>query len=277
MKTSLEGQIEEMNARIRDSKELLKMFFNGESYYKQRIKKLKTEFGQQAMQQQLDGLDVDELKAKIEEMTSQVQMLKRFKPMLSIYNDGEQSPITLDEVQQFVLSLFGANLYEVSFSLIKNPERLARICVFVIEDERLSRLALDRLSGCFEHHIQYTAEENWCQSLLKVTFKKTPINFPAKPPEPKREAPIGLASGQSTSKTETVNWVLPDQHGSSPSRTGSADRRIDTSKANGQISQHQAKTNQRQHQNVKRPGPNKPFTRKGKDFEVSKDQSLGCH
>ena len=43
MKTSLEGQIEEMNARIRDSKELLKMFFNGESYYKQRIKKLKIE------------------------------------------------------------------------------------------------------------------------------------------------------------------------------------------------------------------------------------------
>lgn len=271
MKTSLEGQIEEMNARIRDSKELLKMFFNGEAYYKQRIKKLKTDFGQQALQQQLEGIDVDELKAKIEEMTSQVQMLKKFKPMLSIYNDGEQSKITLDDVQQFVLSLFGANLYEVGFSLIKNPDRLTRVCVFVIEDDRLSRLVFDRLSGCFEHHIQYAAEENWCQSLLKVTFKKAPTDFAAKQHEAKHyevknEAMIGLANGQSTatSKSQMVNGFL-DQSARGSSSPAS-DRLIDPSKENGQINQqqHLSRTNQRHHQHVsKRNGPNKPFTRKG--------------
>lgn len=262
MKTSLEGQIEEMNARIRDSKELLKLFFNGEDYYKQRIKKLKTEFGQTALQQQFESINVVELKAKIEEMTGQVQALKKFKPMITIYNDGEQHTITLDNVQQFVLSLFGANLYEVGFSLIKNPDRLARVCVFVVEDERLSRLVCDRTSSNFEHHVQYADDENWCQNFLKVTFKKAPTDYQAKRETPMSNgepATMGLTNGQAATvqRSPTINGRTQSNCGKPTNPESSVDRRIAPNKVNVHGHQLNNKVNTSK-RNCK------PFTRKGK-------------
>ena len=252
MKTSLEDQIEEMNARIRDSKELLKLFFNGEEYYKQRIKKLKTEFGQTALQQQFESIDVNELKAKIEDMTGQVQALKKFKPMISIYNDGDERTITLDNVQQFVLSLFGANLYEVDFSLIKNPDRLARVCVFVVEDERLGRLVFDRTSPNFEHHIKFADDENWCQNFLKVTFKKAPTDY-----ETKRERP--MANGEPAT-TGLTNGQAATIRGSPTISSKNQSNRSEPVIQNNKVNIHSTQPNKSNY------SKRKPFTRKGKFF-----------
>ena len=298
MKTSLESQIEEMNARIRDSKELLKMFFNGEEYYKQRIKKLKTDFGQEVLQQQLESTNVNELKAKIDEMTSQVQLLKKFKPMLSIYRDGSEAerPISLHNVQQFVLSLFGANLYEVGFGLVKNPDRLARVAVFMIEDDRLARLVFDRTSPSFEHHLQYTDEENWCPNFLRITFKKAPTDFEARKAARMNGLSAGLTNGEAVlgspnhAQSNRNESVSKDDQRTDHQVNHQADRQVNCQvnqqinhqinhqinpQTNPQINQKpdQSKENSQQPaksrsnaNSSKRNGHNKPFTRKGKFF-----------
>lgn len=194
MNKSIESQIEQINAEIKQKKELLKLFLNGEDYYEQKIKKLKTEF----TEDQLTNLKEDDLKNKIEELSNHVQSLKKNKPMLTIYEDSEdeKSKIKLDDIQQFILSFFDANFNELKIGLLKNSNRLDHVCIFVIEDDRLSKLVTEKLSNNFQHHIQFTCGDDWIQNLLKVTSKNS-LPFDFRLYESKKE--------QTLTKCETIN------------------------------------------------------------------------
>ena len=163
---SLQNQIEKLNFEIKETKELLKLFLNGEDYFKHKIKKLKTTTD-------LDNLKEDDLKRRLDELTANVQLLKQTKSMISIYNDGsEKAKINLDDLQQFILSAFSVNIYQVNLGYIKNSEKLDAVCVFIIEDSKLNKLVFQSVSTQFEHQIQFDSGDGWVQNLLKINFKR---------------------------------------------------------------------------------------------------------
>lgn len=170
MKISIENQIEKLNREIKETKELLKLFLNGDEYYQHKIKKLKID----SSIERLENLKEDDLKRKLETLTKNVRILKNTKPMCTIYNDGsdDKKQINTEQIQQFILSSFNINLpqHQNSIGLIKNSDKIERISVFLVEDARLSKLILEDSARHFEHHIQFNCEESWIQNLLKVNM-----------------------------------------------------------------------------------------------------------
>lgn len=212
MKVTATNQIEKINKEIKQTKELLKLFFNGEDYFKQKMKKLKTDIDEE----QFKNLKEDDLKRQLDELTTEVQSLKRTRPMITIYNDGSdehRSKISTEEIQLFVLSSLKVNL-NATFGLIKNNDKLDRACVFVIEDDRLAKLVLNRLETDFDHHIQFQCEEAWIQNLLSVNLKKSMVDF--KQIELNRSIESSQANGQQV-EIESQNQQSSFNHATSVS------------------------------------------------------------
>lgn len=179
MSTLSKAELEKANGQIAHLKSLIKVHKCDNQYAVERHGMDKQKFIHNSRYRHLKRADLEK---KLEKWVLKKAQHRKNRIQITFYNkeeeeeeDSNPSKYSMDQVQQLILYCFAANREEITFATISNLRQVERVCVYVLEDQKLDQHFKNDFKSRFDHVLNYECPDNWFYSLHQISIKKRQV------------------------------------------------------------------------------------------------------
>lgn len=181
MSTTSKGGFEKAAGQIAQLRALLKVLKLDDAYCLRRHGVDKEKFILNSPYPHSNALD---LKVKLKSWIRKKAQTRRNRIEITFFDDdydntnddnekNSRAPkYTMDEIQQLIVCCLIGDAEEIEVASISNLRRVERVCVYVLEDQKLDQHFKESLGKEFDYALKYDCPDNWFNLFHKVSIKK---------------------------------------------------------------------------------------------------------